>query len=86
MAIHNFTSREFRSQQAHVFDLADQGERIIIRRNRKQAYALVPVDDDDLSITPALQAKIDQARADIKAGRSHTLRSTEDIAQYFDAL
>ena len=37
MAVLNFTSREFRSQQAHVFDLADQGEKIVIRRNKKQA-------------------------------------------------
>ncbi len=34
MAVLNFTSREFRSQQAHVFELADRGEKIIIRRNK----------------------------------------------------
>ena len=35
MAVLNFTSREFRSQQAHVFELADQGEKVIIRRKLK---------------------------------------------------
>lgn len=86
MAVLNFTSREFRSQQAHVFDLADQGETIIIRRNRKQAYTLVPIDDDDLTITPELQARIDKARAEIKAGNCVTLKSHEDIDAYFDRL
>lgn len=75
MAVLNFTSREFRSQQAHVFDLADKGEKIIIRRNRKQAYILVPIADEDLTITPELQARIDKAREEIKAGNCVTLSS-----------
>lgn len=77
MAVLNFTSREFRSQQAHVFDLADKGEKIIIRRNRKQAYTLVPIEDEDLTITPELQARIDKAREGIKAGNCVTLSSCE---------
>lgn len=86
MAVLNFTSREFRSQQAHVFDLADKGEKVIIRRSRKQAYTLVPIEDDDLTITPELQAKIDKARAEIKAGNCVTLRSLEDLDRYLETL
>ncbi len=86
MAVLNFTSREFRSQQAHVFDLADQGEKVIIRRNRKKAYTLVPIENDDLTITPELQARIDKARAEIKAGNCVTLKSHTDIDTYFDSL
>lgn len=86
MAVLNFTSREFRSQQAHVFDLADKGEKIIIRRSRKQAYTLVPIEDDDLVITSELQMRIEEARAEIKAGKCTTLRSQEDIDAYFEAL
>lgn len=86
MAILNFTSREFRSQQAHVFDLADQGEKIIIRRNKKRAYTLVPIEDDDLTITPALQAKLDAARAEIKAGNCTTIRGIEELNAYLDSL
>lgn len=33
MAVLNFTSREFRSQRAHVFDLADKGEKITWSRH-----------------------------------------------------
>lgn len=86
MAVLNFTSREFRSQQAHVFDLADKGEKVIIRRSRKQAYTLVPIEDDDLTITPELQARIDKARAEIKAGNCVTLRSSEELDRYLETL
>lgn len=86
MAVLNFTAREFRSKQAHVFDLADKGEKIIIRRSRKQAYTLVPIEDDDLAITSELQMRIEEARAEIKAGKCTTLRSQEDIDAYFEAL
>lgn len=86
MAVLNFISREFRSQQAHVFDLADKGEKIIIRRNRKQAYILVPIADEDLTITPELQARIDKAREDIKAGNCVTLSSKEELEAYLESL
>lgn len=86
MAILNFTSREFRSQQAHVFDLADKGEKIIIRRNRKQAYTLVPIENEDLAITPELQARIEMARAEIKAGNCIILKSKEELEAYFESL
>lgn len=86
MAVRNFTSREFRSRQAHVFDLADQGEKVIIRRNKKQAYILVPVEDDDLTITPELSARIEKARQEIRAERCVTLKNSEDIDAYFDGL
>lgn len=86
MAVLNFTSREFRSQRAHVFDLADKGEKIIIRRNRKQAYTLVPIEDEDLTITPELQARIDKAREKIKAGNCVTLSSKEELEAYLESL
>ena len=86
MAVRNFTSREFRSRQAHVFDLADQGEKVIIRRNKKQAYILVPVEDDDLTITPELSARIEKARQEIRAERCVTLKNREDIDAFFDGL
>lgn len=85
MAVLNFTAREFRSRLAHVFDLADQGEKIIIRR-RKQAYTLVPIEDEDLTITPELQAKIDKVRVDIKAGRVHSMLPGEDLDHFLDRV
>lgn len=86
MAILNFTSREFRNRQAHVFDLADRGDRVIIRRNKKQAYTLVPVNDEDITITPELQAKIDNARQEVREGKCAVLSTPSDIETFFDSL
>lgn len=86
MAVLNFTSREFRSQQAHVFELADRGEKVIIRRNKKQAYTLVPISDDDLTITPELQARIDKTRAEIKAGKCISVHGKEELNAYLESL
>lgn len=69
-----------------MFDLADKGEKVIIRRNKKQAYTLVPIEDDDLTITPELQARIDNARAEIKAGNCVTVHGIEELNTYLESL
>lgn len=74
MAVLNFTSREFRSQQAHVFDLADKGEKIVIRRSKKQAYTLVPVEDEDLTFTPKLEERIGMALQEVKLMREGKIK------------
>lgn len=86
MAVLTFTAREFRSQQGRALDLADRGERILIRRRSKQTYALVPVEDDDLTISPELQAKIDKARAKIKAGKCITVHGRDELNAYLESL
>lgn len=48
--------RDFRADMAANFDRVDAGERVLVRR-RNRLYAIVPVADEDLSITPGLQAK-----------------------------
>lgn len=74
MAVLNFTSREFRSQQAHVFDLADQGEKIVIRRNKKQAYTLVPIEDEDITFTKSLEERIGMALQEVKLMREGKIK------------
>ena len=80
------SAREFRSNQASIFDKADGGEKIIIRRGKKQAYTLVPVYDEDMDITPQLQAKIDQARQEYKEGRTLRFESAEKVQKWMDEL
>ena len=74
VAVLNFTSREFRSQQAHVFDLADQGEKIVIRRSKKQAYTLVPVEDEDITFTKSLEERIGMALQEVKQMREGKIK------------
>lgn len=80
------SAREFRSNQASIFDKADGGEKIIIRRGKKQAYTLVPVYDEDMDITPQLQAKIEQARQEYKEGKTVSIRTHEELDAFFDSL
>lgn len=86
MGVLSFTARDFRSRQAHLFDLVDSGERVIIRRGNKKAYTLVPVEDDEITITPELQAKIDRARQSVREGKCTVLKSHEDIKAFFNNL
>lgn len=79
------TVREYRNSLAASFARASKGEEVLIRR-RKEIYALVKLGREDLMITPELQARLDKARAEIKAGNCTTLTSSEDIDAYFDSL
>ena len=70
MAVLQITSREFRDNQKSFFELADEGEQIIIRRKGKnRAYTLTPIDTNDLILSPALKKKIEKGLQDIKDGK-----------------
>jgi hypothetical protein len=64
------TSRQFREKQKSFFEMADTGKQIVIRRGRKQAYALTPIDDDDLYFTPDMLAKIDRSLQQAREGKT----------------
>lgn len=80
------SSREFRSNQAYIFDKADSGEKIIIRRGKKRAYTLVPILDEELDITTELQEKIDKARQEYKEGKTLHFESAEAVQKWMDEL
>ena len=46
----------------------------------------MPVNDDDITITPSLQARIEKARAEYKAGEFTRLKTHEEIDKYFENL
>jgi hypothetical protein len=86
MAIIQTTSRQFRDNQKDFFDLADKGERVIIRRGKKQAYLLTPVDDDDLYITPLMLDKINRSLKQVKEGKVTKVKTEEELNQFLDNL
>lgn len=77
--------RNFRSNMATSLNRVDAGEQIFIRRNR-QLYAIVPVGNDDLTITPELRAKIDRARKAYREGTYVVCLTPEEITAHLDAL
>ena len=86
MAVLEVTTRQFRDKQRTFFDLADSGKQIVIRRGKKQAYALAPVDDDDLYFTPEMEAKIERALQQYKEGKYTLISTDEELNHFFDKL
>lgn len=79
------TMRDFRSNLATSFNRVDGGERIYIRRNHK-LYTIVSVEDDDLEMTPALAAKIEQARQEHREGKTLKFESASAAQLWMDEL
>lgn len=79
------TVRDFRTNLSANFDRVDAGERILVRR-RNRIYTIIQVEDEDLTITPELQAKIDKARQEYKEGKTTTIRTHEELDDFFDSL
>lgn len=83
--MNTMTVRDFRTNLSANFDRVDAGERILVRR-RNRVYTIVPVEDDDLTITPELQAKIDKARQEYKEGKTTTIRTHKELDAFFESL
>ncbi|MDR2813449.1 MAG: prevent-host-death protein [Prevotellaceae bacterium] len=86
MEVLEVTSRELREKQKSIFDMADTGAQIVIRRGRKQAYKLTPVDDDDLYFTPEMLEKIDRSIRQAKEGKVTRVNSIEELHELLDSL
>jgi hypothetical protein len=86
MAIIQTTSRQFRDKQKDFFNLADKGEKVIIRRGNKQAYLLTPVNDEDLYFTPSMLDKIDESIKQAQEGKVTKIETEEELNQFFDNL
>lgn len=77
--------RDFRSNMAASFDKSDAGEQVLVRRG-KRIYAIVPLLDNDLVITPELQAKIDKARKEYKEGKAISCNGHQELDTYLKSL
>jgi hypothetical protein len=86
MAIVETTSRQFRERQKDFFDMADKGEKVVIRRGRKQTYVLTPVSEDDLYFSPEMIQRIKDAQQEIKEGKSISFDSVDEMDKYFQSL
>lgn len=80
------TSRQFRERQKDFFDMADNGQKIVIKRGSKQAYVLTPVSQDDLYFTPQMIDRIKESQKEIREGKSITIKKKEELDAFFDNL
>lgn len=86
MAIIETASRQFREKQKDFFDLADIGEKIVIKSGKKQAYVLTPLDNDDLYFTPDMINRIKESEQQIKEGKGTIIKTKEELDSYFENL
>lgn len=77
--------RDYRNNLAASFTRADQGERVLIRR-RNNIYALVNVGKEELMITPEMQRRIDEARSELKEGKTLHFADAQGAAKWMDEL
>ena len=86
MAVLRITSREFRDKQASFFDLADNGEKVIIKRGKKQAYTLVPIENEDFFLSPEAEERIKRSREQYRNGEFKTYKTADEAIKFLESL
>ena len=80
------STREFRANQGKYLDMASSGQGVILR-SRRGSYKITPVSEDDtLMSKEEFFRKMDQAYADIKAGKGILVSSPEELNAYLESL
>lgn len=79
------TATYFRNNQASVLDRVDQGEDLYITRGRRR-YAIVPIADDGLTVTPELQARIDEALDNVGKPGTVICHTHDELDRFLAAL
>ncbi len=77
---------DFRKNMASSFDRVDAGEFVFINRGNSKKYAIVLMDDDDLTITPKMAEKIEKARKEYKEGKTLKFDNAKDAQKWMDEL
>ena len=86
MAVLEISARQFRDRQKSIFEIADTGKQIVIKRGRKQSYILTPVYENDFVVTSELLAKIEKARQQMKEGKYTECKTYEETLKHLETL
>lgn len=73
------SSREFRQNQKLYFEKADKGEQIIVQRGKNKAYALTPINEDDLYFNAEMLDKLKLSIEQAKNGEVKRITSSDEI-------
>lgn len=74
------SSRELRQNQKMYFEKADKGEQIIIQRGKDKAYALTPVNENDIYFNAEMVERIKQSIKQVKEGKVKRVTTPEGIS------
>ncbi|MCC8119169.1 MAG: hypothetical protein LIP09_10565 [Bacteroidales bacterium] len=78
-------TKEFRANQSMFFDKALEGERVMVRR-KNHLFIILPIEEDDLTITPELEEKIAKARRAHAEGHCIKFDDKDKMNQWLDSL
>ena len=74
------SSREFRQNQRLYFEKADKGEQIIVQRGKDKAYALTPVNEDDVYFNARMVERIKESIKQVEEGKLKRISTPEGIS------
>lgn len=74
------SSREFRQNQKQYFERVDKGEQIIVQRGNDKAYALTPINGNDIYFNSEMLNKIKQSIKEIEKGETKRVSSSQEIS------
>ena len=83
--MNTLTVRDFRTTLSASLDRVDAGDRVLVRR-RNRVYTIIPVEDEDMTITAELQAKIDKARKEYREGKTVSVHGHEELEAFIESL
>mgnify|MGYP002842952077 CR=1 FL=1 len=75
------SSREFRQNQKMYFERVDQGEQIIVQRGKDKAYALTPVEQEDLYFDADTIKRIKESIQQVKSGKTRKISTSDQISE-----
>ncbi len=77
--------RDYRNNLSTSFDKVDNGENVYIRR-RNRIYALISIENEDLTVTPALNRRIKEVHEAYQQGKCITCSTNEELTSFLDSL
>jgi PHD/YefM family antitoxin component YafN of YafNO toxin-antitoxin module len=74
------SSREFRQNQRIYFEKVDNGEQVIVQRGKDKAYALTPVNEDDVYFNAEMVERIKQSIKQVEDGKVKRISTPEEVS------
>ncbi|RLD22971.1 MAG: prevent-host-death protein [Bacteroidetes bacterium] len=74
------SSREFRQNQRIYFEKADKGEQVIVQRGKDKAYALTPVNENDVYFNAEMVERIKQSIKQVEEGKVKRISTSEEVS------
>ena len=74
------SSREFRQNQKKYFERVDKGEHVIVQRAKDKAYALTPINEDDMYFNAEMVDKIKQSILEVQQGEIKKVSTSKELS------